>query len=593
MKRTGLGIGAGLVAGLLAGTALAADVTHERLLNADKETGNWITVHRTLDGHRYSPLNQITKDNVKNLRPQTTYMLSSVTGGGRYEFGQLEGTPLAEDGFLYLTDGWGAVYKVDVRDPTKMKPVWKFDPAIDRAWAGDVACCGINNRGMGMWGKYIIHNALDGRMFAVDKETGAPAWEVTLADPAVAETITVAPLVTKNQAVTGIAGAEYGIRGFITAVDLTTGKQKWKFYTIPAKGEPGNETWTDNYNAWDRGGGSIWSTGTYDPKTDMQYWGTGNPAPQFDAEFRPGDNLYTDSVVALDNDTGKLKWYFQYTPNDPYDYDEIGHHPLVDVTIGGQTRTLVTHAARNGFMYGIDRTNGAFVYGEGYVSLITWTKGLDPKTGRPMSYDPRQQVQPYEPGTPGRRGGPAAVYCPALTGGVNWQPTAYNEKNFHLYTPQAEGCSSAVTVAQADFIDKGGTVKRRDRWVGKTDAPAGTQMPIMVTKGSIAMSDMRTGKVSKKLNLDYRMNGVLATTTGLVFGGNAAGELVAYDADTLDPLWMFNMGASIKAPPMTFLSGGKQYVAVYAGGKPTPAEINIRPELKHYYQSSMLYVFGL
>src|SRR5215510_12928448 len=204
-QRTALGLGVGLIAGLLATSAFpafAADMTTERLLNSDKEVNNWITVHRTYDGHRFSPLTQITKDTVKNLRPQTTFMLGSVTGGGRYEYGQLEGTPLAEDGFLYLSDGWGAIYKIDVRDPSHMKPVWKFDPAIDRAWAGDVACCGINNRGVALWKGKVIATALDGRMFSIDKETGTPDWELQIADPAVAETITVAPLVTKDQAVT-------------------------------------------------------------------------------------------------------------------------------------------------------------------------------------------------------------------------------------------------------------------------------------------------------------------------------------------------------------------------------------------------------
>ena len=375
----------GALAAAVAVPAVAQDMTMERALNPQAEPQNWILHHGNYAGHRYSELDAINKGNVGDLRLAFAVGLGGIEGGGRYAHGSLEGTPIVEDGFMYVTDGWGSVYKIDVNSGNRGIIVWKMDPGTDKAWAGDVACCGVDNRGVALWQDKVISATLDGRVIATDKATGEVAWERTVADPGIAETITLAPLVVKDLAIVGASGAEKGIRGWIDATDLNTGQLAWRTYTVPAPGEPGSETWTDDYDAWSTGGGSAWVTGTYDPERDLLYWGIGNPGPDWDAEYRPGDNLYTDSVLALDADTGAIDWHYQYTPNDPYDYDEVGEHPLVDVEIDGVKRELTVHAGRNGFFYGFDRGTGEFIYGTQYVDEVNWTPGLDPKTGIPLS----------------------------------------------------------------------------------------------------------------------------------------------------------------------------------------------------------------
>ena len=324
-----------------------------------------------------------------------TVALSGFQSGGRYAHGNLEATPLVEDGIMYVPDGWGSVYAIDVTAGKKGTIKWKMDPGTDRAWAGDVACCGVNNRGVALWKDKVISIALDGRMFAINKATGEVVWERKIADPAIGETLTIAPLVIRDLAIVGTAGGEFGIRGFIEATDLNTGKAAWRTYTIPGAGEPGNETWKDGKERWKHGGGSIWETATYDPETDTFYQGIGNAGPDCDPEYRPGDNKWAASVLAISPSDGKIKWGYQYTPNDPYDFDEISEHPIINAKVNGEDRKLVVHAARNGFFYALDRTNGSFIAGKQYVDQLNWTPGLDPKTGKPLNYDPNADVQIY------------------------------------------------------------------------------------------------------------------------------------------------------------------------------------------------------
>ena len=328
---------------------------------------------------------------------------------------------------MYVPDGWGSVYAIDVASGNKGTFKWKFDPGVDRAWAGDVACCGVNNRGVALWKDKVISIALDGRMFSLNKATGEMVWELKVADPGIGETITLAPLVVRDVGIVGAAGGEFGIQGFIEGVDLNTGKQLWLTHTISGPGELGGDTWKDGKERYKHGGGSVWETATYDPESDTLYQGIGNAGPDWDAEYRPGDNKWAASVLALSPSDGKIKWGFQYTPQDPYDFDEVSEHPIINTKVDGVDRKLVVHAARNGFFYALDRTNGSFILGKQYVDQLNWTTGLDPKTGRPLNYDPNSDVQQYTPNSHGTRARPQGErLCPSHFGGKNWEPTAYN-----------------------------------------------------------------------------------------------------------------------------------------------------------------------
>jgi alcohol dehydrogenase (cytochrome c) len=582
-----------LVGALLMATALtparAADMTNERALNPQREPQNWILHHGNYQGHRFSQLKEINADTVKNLRPAFTVALSGFQNGGRYAHGNLEATPIVEDGIMYVPDGWGSVYAIDVTAGKKGVIKWKMDPGTDRAWAGDVACCGVNNRGVALWKDKVISIALDGRMFAINKATGEVVWERKIADPAIGETLTIAPLIIRDLAIVGTAGGEYGIRGFIEATDLNTGKAAWRTYTIPGAGEPGNETWKDGKERWKHGGASVWETATYDPETDTFYQGVGNAGPDWDAEYRPGDNKWAASVLALSPNDGKIKWGYQYTPNDPYDYDEISEHPIINAKVNGEDRKLVVHAARNGFFYTLDRVNGSFIAGKQYVDQLNWTPGLDPKTGKPINYDPAGGMQIYNENSHGTRAKPkGAQLCPAVSGGKNWQPSAYNPELGLLYIPSIEGCNYIETVEQKDMTDQGGPAKYRDRFTG------GSPVTPDRLHGSLKAVDPVTGDTKGALRLEYaNYAGVMATAGNLVFLGHIDGTFSAYDAKTLQELWSFNVGTGINAPPITYAVNGKQYVAVLVGSRQPANIIPLSPELKNTSTASMLFVFSL
>ena len=569
--------------------ASAADMSFERALNADSEPQNWLLHHKNYQGHRFSPLKEIDTATVGNLRLAFTIGLGGLQSGGRYAQGNLEATPLVDGGMMYIPDGWGSVYAIDVSSGKKAEIKWKFDPGVDRAWAGDVACCGVNNRGVALWKDKVISIALDGRIFAIDRATGEEIWERKTAEPALGETVTLAPLVIRDLAIIGSAGGEFGIRGWIDATDLNTGKQTWRTFTIPGAGEPGNETWKDGKEHWRHGGGSVWETATYDPESDIFYQGVGNAGPDWDAEYRPGDNKWAASVLAINPNDGKIKWGFQYTPNDPYDYDEISEHPIINAKINGEDRKLVVHAARNGFFYALDRINGTFIAGKQYVDELNWTSGLDPKTGQPLNYDPNADVQTYTPGSHGTRAAPqGGRLCPSLSGGKNWEPSAYNPELGLIYIPSIEGCNTLDTVEQKDFVAQGGTVNPRDRFTG-----GGFKLSER-KHGGLKAVDPVSGEIKAQLRLDYaNMSGALATAGNLVFLGHPDGAFTAYDARTLQELWSFNVGTGINAPAISFAVNGKQYIAVLAGFNQELSIIQGAPELKNTATASMLFVFSL
>ncbi|HQT77215.1 MAG: quinonprotein alcohol dehydrogenase [Rhodospirillales bacterium 20-64-7] len=562
----------------------ADDVTANQLLKADSDPGNWLTHHKDYSAHRFSSLSQITKDNVKNLHVAWTLQLGGVEGGGIWSHGGLEGTPIVENGYMYVTDGWGSVYKIDTHHG-EGKLLWKMDPKTDHDWAGAVACCGVDNRGVALIGDLVLSHSLDGRLIATNKDTGQIAWQRQVADPDKGEVVTAAPLVVKNMVITGVSGAEYGIRGWIAATDLTTHKEVWRTYTIPAKGEPGANTWKDNHDAMANGGGSTWVTGSYDPSSNTLFWGVGNPGPDWDSQYRPGDNLYTDSTLALDVDTGKIKWHYQHTPNDDFDYDSVAENVLVDAPVHGQPMHLDLEADRNGFAYAVNRDNGQFVWGLPFVKKVTWTKGLDPETGRPAEYDPKLDVQKYNAAVTPSREHPVTMICPGNMGGKNWPPTAYNPQDKIWYIPVIESCNR-ITVKPEDPSKP---IKKREFFTG-----GGPTQPERIT-GSVTAIDVTTGKEVGKHETPYPMLGGLLATPDMVFYGQPDGKVAALDAKSLKELWSFNTGAGVNAPPMTFTSDGKQYIAILVGqgGAWDKWFIDGTPELKRIQPGSMLYVFSL
>jgi len=345
--------------------------------------------HHDYNSQRFSPLDKITKSNVKDLK-----LAFAVALGGTSPNEYLEATPLVDDGFMYMTDVWGVVYKIDVRSGTQGRILWKMDPGQQKP---------DRNRGVALWGNLVISvTGLDGRVIGTDKETGKIVWDTNLLDQEGME-ITAAPLALKDEVIVGGSGGDNGVRCWLASLDAKTGKLKWKTFAVPAPGEAGSETWKDKANAWQTGGGAFYVTGSYDPATNLTYWGSGNPAPRYDSAYRPGDNLFTNSTIAFDAATGKITWYFQHTANDNRDYDSSGSQIIIDGKVAGEDRKLLAHANRNGFNYTVDRQNGQFLKAVQYAAKVTWTKGIDPKTGKPVDYDPAKDVQnfalPWKGGT--------------------------------------------------------------------------------------------------------------------------------------------------------------------------------------------------
>jgi alcohol dehydrogenase (cytochrome c) len=566
-----------LRAALLAGSvlavspALAAEVTPERLLNPDKEPQNWLMNHRTYDGQRFSPLARINKDNVKGLK-----LVYAVPLSGSHGSDFLEATPLAEDGFLYITDAWGVLYKIDATAGDLGRVVWQMDPKQERA---------VANRGAAFWGNLVISPAsFPARIIATDKNTGKVAWETNVSD---AERITVtgAPLAIKDKIVFGASGGDSGARDWMAALDAATGKLLWRKYTIPAPGEPGSETWKDKNNAWQTGGGAVWVTGSYDPDTNQTLWGVGNPVPMMDARSRPGDNLYTNSVVSWDPDSGKMNWYFQYTPGDMWDFDEVGTHILFERNINGERRKLVTHSARNGFLYTMERASGAMVGAKPYVEEVNWTKGIDQKTGKPLDYDPNKDVQTYSGLADPTSAEPIKKVCPTRVGGNNYFPSSYSPKTQMVYIPALTACEWVTN-------DKTIGAKRSEGWYVRS---GGGYKVDSRYESTLTAVDPVTQEIKKKVRLPYpNYSGALSTAGGLVIIALMDGTVAAFDDQTLDELWKINLGSGFGAPPMTFEVNGKQYVAIASGPSPTSrTKLLATPELKDQHSATVLYVFGL
>ena len=532
-------------------------VNEDRLINAQNEPHNWLLMNGDYSSLRYSKLTQINRENVANLR-----MTWALALGGMQDVGQngpeSELNPLIDNGFMYTSDGWGTVYKIDARNPDYARFEWITDPGVDHE--GNTS----RSRGIALWEESVVANLPDGRVIAIDRENGEIIWDVEIAvsnEFGSRERFTTAPLVANGKVLVQNGAGDGGTRGWVAALDVETGEELWRWYVVPEPGQPGSETWKDDHNAWKTGGGGIWQTGSYDPETNLYIVGTGNPVPAYDAEFRPGDNLFTNSAIALDVDTGELAWYFQYTPNDSWDYDEIGVHLLYDIEIDGRMRKAVAHFGRNGFFYTLDRTTGEFIKGEKYVNDLNWTAGLDPVTGKPVEYDPNLDVQIYNPEARAMRSDRDRMKraCPTWHGGVAHQPLAFNPIKQIAYGVGTEGCFSQNGARMASLSPDGGL----DR-----EASQRREYTSDLYYGSVTAFDAVGHDVIAKAITDIEVrSGVISTAGGLVFTALQDGWLVAYNDETLQELWRFNVGTPLKGAPVTYAIGPTQYVAVQSSGR--------------------------
>jgi alcohol dehydrogenase (cytochrome c) len=509
---------------LFALVPLAAQVTYKQILDADKQPENWLTYSGNYSAHRHSSLTQITPANVAQLTPQWVYQTTSL--------GKVETTPLVVDGVMYITEPASDVTALDTRTG---RPLWKYKHPVP----ADVRiCCGLVNRGVAALGDLLFVGTVDAHLVALDAKTGHVRWDTKVADYKTGHAITAAPLVVKDKVVVGMAGGEYGVRGFLDAYDAKTGARSWRFWTVPAPGEKASETWAGSSAA--TGAATTWVTGSYDPELNLVYWGTGNPGPDWNGEVRQGDNLYSDCVLALDADTGKLKWHFQFTPHDVHDWDSTEVPVLIDAVVRGERRKLLLFANRNGFYYVLDRRSGQFLSAKAFVKQ-TWVKGFD-DSGRPM----------LEPGKDPSASG--TLVFPSVPGGTNWFSPSYSPETSMFYVAAREE-GELYYIGEADY--KPGV---------RFDGGGIRLVPGAESYGAIRGLKATTGE----LVWEFRLHsppwaGVLSTAGGLIFGGTDEGDIFALDAATGKSLWHFQAGGIVRSNPMSYQSEGKQYIAIAVG----------------------------
>jgi len=565
-----------LVGGSTLGAQYSMTVNGDRLINAQNEPQNWLMMNGDYGSTRYSRLSQINRENVRNL-----HMVWALALGGMQDVGlngpESEVNPLVDNGFMYTSDGWGTIYKIDARNPGQGQFVWVADPGVKHQ--GNAP----RTRGIALWENLVVANLPDGRVIAVNRDTGKIVWDKMIAasnEFGNRERFNAAPITADGKVIIANGAGDAKTRGWIAALDAKTGKELWRWYVVPKPGEPGSETWKDKNNAWKTGGGGLWQTGSYDPATRLTIWGTGNPVPIYDPQARPGDNLYTNAAVAVNIDTGKLAWYFQYTPNDSWDFDEVGVHMLYDTLIEGQLRKVVSHFGRNGFFYSLDRLTGRFIKAAQYVNDLNWTKGLNPKTGMPLEYDPKLDVQIYNPEARALRGDPEKRTCPTWHGGIAHQPTAYNPVKNIAYGVGIEGCFSQNGAAVAFLSPQGG--------IDDVNSEKRTYNSDLYY-GSVTAFDTVKHKVIAKAVTDIEVrSGATVTAGGVLFTALQDGWVVAYNDETLEELWRFNVGTPLKGAPVTYAIGPKQYLAVQSGGR------HLHPvKFDKLETSSYLFVFSL
>ncbi|MGC1905341.1 MAG: PQQ-dependent dehydrogenase, methanol/ethanol family [Candidatus Acidiferrum sp.] len=502
----------------------AIDVSPAAMLAPAGE--NWLSYHGDYSGRRFSNLEQITPANVSQLKAQWVFHVRDAS--------DMEVTPVVVGGIMFVTVQNDA-YALDARTG---RTIWHYSRPITEGLIDDASS--HHNRGVGIWHSHIFMETDNAHLLCLDARSGHLLWDVAYAEGNKNYGATSAPLVVKDKVIVGTSGGDDGVRGFVAAFDVQTGKQAWRFWTIPAPGEPGSESWPGQMYL--RGGATTWMPGTYDPELNLVYWGTSNPAPDFDGGPRPGDDLYTDCVLAIDPDTGKLKWHFQFTPHDLYDYDATETPMLVDMPYKGQPRKLLVQANRNGFLYVLDRTTGQFLSATRFVDKLTWAKEID-SHGRPVLTG----LIPTPDGT---------EVCPSFTGATNWYSPSFNPKTNQFYFLALEDCGTFFLKPE-EFAE------------GRTYYSTGVRRSRTAKGEKVLLAyDLNTGKFLWKYPQIGDLNssaGTMATTTGLIFFGDNAQALEAVDAKTGKPLWYFTMGQSIHASPMTYAILGKQYIAIAAG----------------------------
>ena len=549
----GVGVRADQHAG--AGESLPS-VTSERLLQGTTNVSDWLMYGGNYESWRFSPLTDIDRHNVKKLQAAWVFQTGIPA--------QLQASPVVADGVLYLTAAFNSLFAIDA---VSGEMLWRYDHPLPKDMR---ICCGPGNRGPAIAGDLLYMGTLDARVVALNRQTGEVVWNSEVDNYRNGFSVTAAPLVVKDKVIIGIAGGEYGIRGYLDAYDAKTGERVWRRYTIPNMGEAGNETWEGD--SWKQGGGPTWVTGSYDPEADVLYWATGNPAPDWNGDNREGDNLYTNCVLALNPDTGELKWYFQFTPHDIWDYDGNTGMFLLDVQRGGATVKALAQPNRNGFLYVLDRHSGRFLHGASYVEQLNWAKGLD-ENGRPQ-LDPK-----YVP----MKGGNPELICPGNVGGQNGSyAAAYSPTAHAIFVPTIESCGK-MEKATSMFI------QGVPFWGG---GPGETQGDLGTAYGHVSAIDPTSGEVKWRYKDTYPLvGGALATAGGLVFTGNQQGYALALDDTTGELLWKFQTGSTVRGQPITYKVGGRQYVAIPSGAG--GLVVSIVGENPNISKGSALLVFAL
>jgi alcohol dehydrogenase (cytochrome c) len=521
---------------------LLSQVTSERLLRAPQESQNWLTYSGGYSSLRHSTLKQIDPNNGKDLEQKWVYQVDS-------SLQNFEATPLVVDGIMYVTQPINDVVALDAKTG---RVFWIYRHNLP---ADIKPCCGSVNRGLAILGDTLFLGTLDGKLIALDAKSGKPVWTTIVApDYATGYSLTLAPLVIKDKVLVGVAGGEFGIRGFIAAYDAASGKEAWRFYTVPGPGEPGHETWEGE--DWKHGGSPVWLTGSYDPDLNLTYWGVGNPGPDWNPDQRHGDNLYSCSVVALDADTGKLKWYYQFNPNDEHDYDAVQIPVLVDMDWNGSRRKLMFWGNRNGIFYVLDRVNGQFLLGKPFVK-VNWMSGFDAK-GRPIKVDLNGKTT-----------------FPGNQGGTNWYSPSYSPTTGLFYLSIWDNYASIYRKQEQSYrpgqLFGGGAPRPLTSVPNAPAVPTLRRGPInnwteAAGNGGIIAIDPHTGQREWTYTMtDVSDSGILTTDSNVLFSGGREGYFQALDARNGHLLWKANLGGQMAAGPITYQVDGKQYVVIAAG----------------------------